>query len=237
MVTMASNEFEIFHHGIRGMHWGIRRYQNKDGSLTPAGRKRYMSDEKFRNKYIEKKKREEEAKKRAAETAEQRHKRLLESADANELYKHRSELTTAEIRDRISRIQAEQDLAKYMTHEPTTKEKVGKFIDGVSQVAKNVDSFLNTPAGKNVQKWVNQQFGVSPKTYNYSNELDKISTMTNDQVKSLAERAKNEQSLRRAINDITNKGNKSKENSQKLGPQLTEEEYKKLKELLDKADN
>lgn len=196
-----------------------------------------MSDEKFRNKYIEKKKREEEAKKRAAETAEQRHKRLLESADANELYKHRSELTTAEIRDRISRIQAEQDLAKYMTHEPTTKEKVGKFIDGVSQVAKNVDSFLNTPAGKNVQKWVNAQFGVSPKTYNYSNELDKISTMTNDQVKSLAERAKNEQSLRRAINDITNKGNKSKDNSQKLGPQLTEEEYKKLKELLDKADN
>ena len=29
------------HWGIKGMKWGIRRYQNKDGSLTPAGKKRY----------------------------------------------------------------------------------------------------------------------------------------------------------------------------------------------------
>lgn len=33
----------LCHHGIRGMKWGRRRYQNKDGSLTPAGRKRYSS--------------------------------------------------------------------------------------------------------------------------------------------------------------------------------------------------
>jgi hypothetical protein len=34
------------HHGIKGMHWGIRRYQNPDGSLTAAGRKRYGYREK-----------------------------------------------------------------------------------------------------------------------------------------------------------------------------------------------
>lgn len=31
----------LVHHGILGMHWGIRRYQNKDGTLTPAGKKHY----------------------------------------------------------------------------------------------------------------------------------------------------------------------------------------------------
>lgn len=30
---------ELYHHGVRGMKWGIRRYQNKDGSLTNAGKK------------------------------------------------------------------------------------------------------------------------------------------------------------------------------------------------------
>lgn len=38
---------ELYHWGIKGMKWGVRRYQNKDGSLTPAGKKRYdeMSDD------------------------------------------------------------------------------------------------------------------------------------------------------------------------------------------------
>lgn len=35
---------ELMHHGIKGMKWGIRRYQNKDGSLTNAGKNRYSED-------------------------------------------------------------------------------------------------------------------------------------------------------------------------------------------------
>lgn len=40
-VHYFSSDGELCHWGIKGQKWGIRRYQNKDGSLTPAGRKRY----------------------------------------------------------------------------------------------------------------------------------------------------------------------------------------------------
>lgn len=35
-------DYELYHHGILGQRWGIRRYQNPDGSLTPEGIRRYQ---------------------------------------------------------------------------------------------------------------------------------------------------------------------------------------------------
>jgi hypothetical protein len=32
---------ELYHHGIKGQKWGVRRYQNADGTLTSEGKKRY----------------------------------------------------------------------------------------------------------------------------------------------------------------------------------------------------
>lgn len=48
---ILTSDGELYHWGVKGMKWGVRRYQNKDGSLTPRGRKRQKelsADEKER---------------------------------------------------------------------------------------------------------------------------------------------------------------------------------------------
>lgn len=73
MANTYSDEY-LIHHGVKGMHWGIRRYQNADGSLTEKGYKHYkvnrdgsFKSERKQRKYIrdsEKIAKREKAKKR-----------------------------------------------------------------------------------------------------------------------------------------------------------------------------
>lgn len=46
---LITSNGELYHYGVKGMKWGVRRYQNADGSLTPSGKKRYnnMSNDKL----------------------------------------------------------------------------------------------------------------------------------------------------------------------------------------------
>lgn len=43
MIRECNDEY-LAHFGVQGMKWGVRRYQNKDGTLTPSGRERMLSN-------------------------------------------------------------------------------------------------------------------------------------------------------------------------------------------------
>ena len=112
---MSSNE--LSHHGIKGMRWGVRRYQNKDGTLTKAGRKKMAKLDKEYSKLTGQ-------------------KRNTESPNTR-----LSKMTDDEIRARINRINLERDYLDLINNQDSiNKQSKGKsFIKTVrSDVIKPV---------------------------------------------------------------------------------------------------
>ena len=72
---------ELYHYGRRGMKWGQRLYQNKDGSLTALGRLRYRKNQKSTDKKrkaaLEKARKAKSAKKQEELSVEEQRKKLL----------------------------------------------------------------------------------------------------------------------------------------------------------------
>lgn len=83
----------LMHHGIRGMKWGVRRYQNKDGSLTSAGRRRQRNNPFFIKKSKAKKQKESNKKQTKNITKKKRIK----------------DMTNEELRERTTRMNLEKD--------------------------------------------------------------------------------------------------------------------------------
>lgn len=161
---MESNEY-LEHHGTKGMKWGRRLYQNKDGSLTPAGKKRYNKEmdklkaekKKLRNEERTKKKLDklnqmktdvDTLKKKSKgedveienETPEAKRERLLKSTNAKELYENKDLLTTNELNERINRIDTEARLKSKIVedHQQTGLDYVNSKMRKGSDTLNNV---------------------------------------------------------------------------------------------------
>lgn len=205
---LYDEDTEIYHHGTKGMHWGIRKYQNPDGSLTPAGRKRYMKNLRFRQKIDEKRLHSQ----KKEESAKEKHDKLMKSSDGNELYKRRSELSNDEIRDRINRMRLENELASYTTREPSKSEKMWKNIDKAMDVANRVAMYANTPVGKMAINKAKKALGIDDpdsKITNYKTFVKAINGKSDKDVKAMLDRASNELKLRRALEGIDDMRNPS----------------------------
>ena len=87
----------LAHHGILGMKWGVRRYQNEDGSLSPAGEKRYKT---------------------IGEVAEKSSKilsdatRLGSGSKTKKTRKDYSDLTDVELQKRVNRLNLEENYGR-----------------------------------------------------------------------------------------------------------------------------
>lgn len=147
---------ELYHYGRRGMKWGQRLYQNKDGSLTALGRIRYRQHQKSvakkRNAALKKARKARATKKQEELTVEEQRAKLLKSTDADFLYKNRKLLTAAEINERLNRIDAERRLSEVADK---NKKAVIDRVDKVIKWTKKVDEFYqlkNLPMIKAIGK-------------------------------------------------------------------------------------
>ena len=117
-------EHELYHHGILGQKWGVRRFQNKDGSLTADGKKRYAEND--------------------SDDYEARKQQALKSGNASEVLKYKGDLTNKELQDAFTRINLEKQLSQISKEEVQTgfskamsvMDKVGKITNAADTAVK-----------------------------------------------------------------------------------------------------
>lgn len=126
---MNENEIEneLKHWGILDMHWGVRRFQNPDGSLTEAGKERYLKNVKKQRGLIEKAK--EKKSTSVHDIPDEELKQIT-----NRLY-----LEMNFIRARNQYIESEKRYAE-LTKEPKKFQGVSRFISNV--FGKSIENVL-----------------------------------------------------------------------------------------------
>lgn len=162
------------HHGILGMHWGIRRFQNKDGSLTSAGKNRYKTDEgdgdgekKPKMTSAEKKAAKAEVKAAKAEAKAAKEKEQLEeaktkaiaTANVDEIIRLSSNMTTKELQDAMTRVNALSVMNKNRL--PKEKTAFDKAVSALGLVKTGADAVKN--AHQSIRQ-LREEFGLDTKS-------------------------------------------------------------------------
>ena len=145
-LVMEGEEDELSHYGILGMHWGIRRYQNPDGTLTDAGKRRLA-------------KKQAKDEKVKAKAAKKREKYIL-NPDSKYIRKHLERFDIEEIKSAYERM----DWKKKIEDIEKDRRKIGKEkVDTLIKYGDSLNSvvgFLNSDAGKGIR----QKLGLNTDT-------------------------------------------------------------------------
>lgn len=130
LITLSKKEVirvdnELQHHGVKGQKWGVRRFQNSDGSLTNEGRRRYSSDDfKDAKKKIDKGK-------EVVDGATKAKKKAVEKQHEQKIKKDLSEMSDQELRDIVNRLNMEERYTQVMKSRGLEqgKSRVDKILD------------------------------------------------------------------------------------------------------------
>lgn len=141
----------LMHHGIKGQKWGIRRYQNPDGTLTEAGKQRLNKYKETEYAYMNRlyDKRVEKRNKKYDRLDRKSSKLAEKGRDASKIQRKMDAITAQAIDDALN-TSMEATAIKTMTYSQMQKEKKTAIAIGAAAIAGNIAGvglamYLRTP--------------------------------------------------------------------------------------------